>query len=269
MLKKIFAILAVLLMTVPVLSGCSAAEKVGDLIHKLTESAGDIIPNDIEYLLGSLSGKKESTSDHQIIFSTGYVNMLKSGQYFISYTADDGTEISYGTNGIRWGVSYPIGGAAAEEPSSEESSEAESSAEESAAEISGESGESEAEPEVPSINIVLEDGVYYLVDDDAGTLTTVNPADYKAMPFVIDASDLEYKTAGEKELDNVSCRYEEYDGSAGSVTFYYSGSDLVAIEIDETDTNMLLHITKFNKWVGSELINLPSSYKVIREYTAP
>ncbi len=263
MLKKILAMLAVLLMTVPILSGCSTAEEIGNLIHKLTESAGDIIPNDIEYLLGSLSGDKENTSDHQIVFSTGYVNMLKSGKYFISYTADDGTEISYGTNGIRWGVSYPIGGAA-EEPTSEESSEAESSAEETAAEASGESGESEAEPAVPSINIVLEDGVYYLVDDDAGTLTTVNPADYKASPFVIDATDLEFKTAGDKELDGVSYRYEEYDGAAGSVIFYYSGSELAAMEIAETETNMLLHVTKINKWVSSELINLPSSYKVIR-----
>jgi hypothetical protein len=64
----------------------------------LTESAGDIIPNDIEYLVGTLSGDKEDTSDHQIIFSTGYVNMLKNGKYFIGNTADDGTEISYGTN---------------------------------------------------------------------------------------------------------------------------------------------------------------------------
>lgn len=258
MLKKILAVLAVLLMTVPVLSGCTTAEGIGNLIHKLTESAGDIIPNDIEYLLGNLSGDKEDTSDHQIVFSTGYVNMLKSGKYFIRYTADDGTEISYGTNGIRWGISYPIGGAA-EEPASEESSEA-ASTEES----SGESGESETEPEVPSINIVLEDGAYYLVDDAAGTLTAVNPADYKAAPFVIDASDLEFKEAGDRELDGASYRYEEYDGSAGSITFYYSGSNLAAMEISQTETAMLLRVTDFNKWVSGELINLPSSYRVIR-----
>ncbi|HPD89562.1 MAG TPA: hypothetical protein PLU75_09555 [Oscillospiraceae bacterium] len=261
MLKKILAVLAALLITVPVLSGCSSAEGIGNLIHKLTESAGDIIPNDIEYLFGTLSGDKEDTSDHQIIFSTGYVNMLKNGKYFIGYTADDGTEISYGTNGIRWGISYPIGGAAAEEPSSEEPSSEEAS---SGAAEESESSEAESEPEVPSINIVMEDGVCYLVDDDAGTLTTVNPADYKASPFVIDASDLAFKEAGDKELDGVSYHYEEYDGSAGSVTFYYSGSNLAAMEISETQTSILLHITKFNKWVSSELINLPTSYKVIR-----
>ncbi|HPR40820.1 MAG TPA: hypothetical protein PKY19_01445 [Oscillospiraceae bacterium] len=264
MLKKILAMLAALLITVPVLSGCSSAEGIGNLIHKLTEGAGDIIPNDIEYLLGTLSGDTEDTSDHQIIFSTGYVNMLKSGEYFIGYTADDGTEISYGTNGIRWGISYPIGGA--EESSSEESASEEAS---SGTAEEGESSEAETESEVPSVNIVMEDGVCYLVDDDAATLTTVNPADYKAAPFVIDASDLEFKEAGDKELDGVSYRYEEYDGSAGSVTFYYSGSDLAAMEVSETETNILLHVTKFNKWVSSELINLPSSYKVIREYTAP
>ena len=269
MLKKIMAVLLALLVTVPVLSGCSTAEKVGTWIHKLTEGAGDIIPNDIEYLLGNLSGEKEETTDHQIVFSTGYVNMLKSGSYFISYTAEDGTEISYGTNGIRWGVSYPIGGAAETAvPPPEESSEAASGESTASEEAAGESGE-EAEPEIPTVNIVLEDGVYYLVDDAAGTLTTVNPADYKAAPFAIDASDLAYKAAGDRELDGESLRYEEYEGAAGTVTFYYSGSDLVAMEIDEAETSLLLHVTRFNKWVGNGLVNLPSSYKIIREYTAP
>lgn len=266
MLKKIMAVLLALLVTVPALSGCSTAEEVGNRIHKLTEGAGDIIPNDIEYLFGKLSGDNEGAPDHQIVFSTGYVNMLKSGSYFISYTAEDGTEISYGTNGIRWGVSYPVGTAAeTAAPLPEESSEA-ASGESAASEESTASEEAGEEPEpvVPTVNIVLEDGVYYLVDDAAGTLTTVNPADYKAAPFIIDASDLEYEAAGDKKLGGENYRYEKYAGAAGSVTFYYAGSDLAAMEVDEAGTDLLLHVTKFNKWVANGLVNLPSSYKVIR-----
>ena len=77
MQKKLLAVLLCVGLLLG-LSGCSGAESVGSWLDKITEGAKDIIPNDVELILGQLAGKEAPQEEHDIIFSQGYVNMLKS-----------------------------------------------------------------------------------------------------------------------------------------------------------------------------------------------
>ena len=87
------------------LSGCSGAEGVGSWLDKITAGASDIIPNDVELILGQLAGKEEPTQAHETQFSQGFVSMLKSDNYYIVYHLADGTEVQFGYTGVPIGAS--------------------------------------------------------------------------------------------------------------------------------------------------------------------
>ena len=137
MTKKITAALLCLVLVLS-LSGCSFAETVGNWL----DSIGDMIPNDVELVLGQLTGREEVSAEHEIIFSEGYVNMLKSGVYHIVYSLSDGTEVEIGSNGLRFGSTYP-------EPAELEGVEPQYD----------ENG-NPIEAEIPHEHIVLSDGIY-------------------------------------------------------------------------------------------------------------
>ena len=174
MTKKITAALLCLVLVLS-LSGCSFAETVGNWL----DSIGDMIPNDVELVLGQLTGREEVSAEHEIIFSEGYVNMLKSGVYHIVYSLSDGTEVEIGSNGIRFGSTYP-------EPAELEGVEPQYD----------ENG-NPIEPEIPHEHIVLSDGIYYYIDDNQAKMFTVNPANYKAVPIEISAENIAF---AEREL---------------------------------------------------------------------
>jgi hypothetical protein len=102
MAKKILAALLCAAMLLA-FSGCSPAETISSWL----DEASALIPNDIELIIAQLTGMETETEDHEIIYSEGYVNMLKSGTYNMVYTLSDGTEVFYGSNGVRTGSSYP------------------------------------------------------------------------------------------------------------------------------------------------------------------
>lgn len=243
MTKKLLAaiICAALLLG---LSGCSGAEGVGSWLDRITSGAGDIIPNDVELILGQLTGKEEPQETHEILFSEGYVNMLKSDNYFIVYHLADGTEVQFGCNGVRSGSSYP-----------DEAGVVDSQPEE---------GEGEAEQAQPMEHIVLSNGIYYYVDDAQKKLFTVNPANYKAVPFDISVEGIAYQGAGEETVDGKTCRTETYTTDSGNITFYFENAALYAMSVEQDDGHMLSNITSFNKYLDSTLVTLPSSYSVVQ-----
>ena len=161
------------------LSGCSGAEGVGSWLDKITAGASDIIPNDVELILGQLAGKEEPTQAHETQFSQGFVSMLKSDNYYIVYHLADGTEVQFGYNGVRSGSSYPDEAGVAGEPQYDDDG-------------------NEIEQTQPMEHIVLSEGTYYYVDDAQKKLFTVNPANYKAVPFNISVEGIAYEGAGEE-----------------------------------------------------------------------
>ena len=243
MTKKLLAaiICAALLLG---LSGCSGAEGVGSWLDRITSGAGDIIPNDVELILGQLTGKEEPQETHEILFSEGYVNMLKSDNYFIVYHLADGTEVQFGCNGVRSGSSYP-----------DEAGVVDSQPDE---------GDGEAEQAQPTEHIVLSNGIYYYVDDAQKKLFTVNPANYKAVPFDISVEGIAYQGAGEETVDGKTCRTETYTTDSGNITFYFENAALYAMSVEQDDGHMLSNITSFNKYLDSTLVTLPSSYSVVQ-----
>lgn len=245
MLKKLLAASICLLLLLG-LSGCSGAESVGSWLDKITAGASDIIPNDVELILGQLAGKEEPAGEHEVLFSQGYVNMLKSGNYYIVYHLADGTEVQFGYNGVRSGSSYP-------EPAETENTEPQYDEE-----------GNEIEQAVPREHIVLSDGIYYYVDDAQKKLFTVNPDNYKAVPFDISTEGMAFSGAGEETVDGKTCRFERYSTDSGSVTFYFYNAELYALTVEQGSVHTLLNITAFNKYLDSTLVTLPSSYNVVQ-----
>lgn len=245
MLKKLLAVLACLLLMAG-LSGCSGAESVGSWLDKITDGAGDIIPNDVELILGQLAGKEEETEPHEVLFSQGYASMLESDSYYIVYHLEDGTEVELGFNGVRAGSSYP-------EP--EELANTEPQYDDEGNEI---------EPEIPCEHIILSNGIYYYVDDNQKKLFTVNPAKYKAVPFEISAEGMTFAAAGDTELNGRSCRFEKYTTDSGNITFYFENATLYAMTAEQGESHTLLDITAFNKYLDSTLVLMPESYTVVQ-----
>lgn len=243
MTKRILTLGACLLLLFS-LSACSPAEAVGDWLGKIAAGSGDLLPNDVEALIGRLFGKKEETQAQETDLSEGYVNMLKHGTYHMTYTLADGTLVEAGSNGLHTGSTYP---------ESNETPEAQYD----------ENGEL-IEQTVPMEHIVLSEGVYYYVDDSAATLYVVNPDNYKAVPFEIKTTNIAFAQRGTEDVGGESLYFEEYSTDDGSIFFYYNVATLVQIKVEQGDGYTFTNIVTFNKYLSSTLVALPSTYAVVQ-----
>ena len=245
MAKRFLAALLCALMLV-FFTGCSPAETISGWL----DDAGALIPNDVELIIAQILGTEPEAEEHEIFFSEGYVNMLKSGTYYMSYLLADGTEVMYGSNGVRTGTSYP-------EPAELENVEPQYD----------ENG-NEIEPEIPHEHIVLFEGTYYYIDDDQAKMFTVNPENYKAVPFEISADNIALSAAGNESFGGKNCRFERYTTSEGNITFYFENTVLCGMKIEQGQTVVLENITAFNKYLNPVLVSMPESYKIV-EYWVP
>ena len=241
MAKKILAALLCCIMLL-VFSGCSPAEKISGWL----EEASALIPNDIELIIAQLTGTETETEEHEIFFSEGYVNMLKSGTFYMSYILSDGTEVMHGSNGVRIGTSYP-------EPAELEGTEPQYD----------ENG-NEIEPEIPHEHIVLSEGIYYYIDDDQAKMFTVNPENYKAVPFEISVNNIKLTASGEETFGGKNCRFERYTTSEGDITFYFDNTVLFGMKISQGETVIIENITAFNKYLNPSLVAMPDSYAIVQ-----
>ena len=227
-------------------SGCSAAEKISSWL----DDASALIPNDVELIIAQMTGMEIEQEDHEIFFSEGYVNMLKNGTFYMSYVLSDGTEVMYGSNGVRTGTSYP-------EP----------------AELEGVAPEydengNEIEPEIPHEHIVLYEGTYYYIDDDQAKMFTVNPENYKAVPFEISTANIKLSASGEDFFGGKNCRFERWTTTDGDITFYFENTVLYGMVINQGSTVVVENITAFNKYLNPSLVAMPDSYKIV-QYWVP
>ena len=244
MAKKILAALLCAAMLLA-FSGCSPAETISSWL----DDASALIPNDIELIIAQITGMETETEDHEIIYSEGYVNMLKSGTYNMVYNLSDGTEVFYGSNGVRTGSSYP-------EPSELDSAEPEYDADGNL-----------IEPEVPHEHIVLFEGIYYYIDDNQSKMFTVNPANYKAVPFEISTEEIALESTGTETFGGKNCRFERYSTAAGDIVFYFENTVLSGMVIEQGNTVILENITAFNKYLNPTLVSMPESYKIVEYWT--
>jgi len=241
MAKKILAALLAAVMLVS-FSGCSPAETISGWL----DEAGALIPNDVEMIISQIFGTETETEEHEIYFSEGYVNMLKNGTYFMTYVLPDGTEVMYGSNGVRTGTSYP-------EPAELEGTE-----------YQYDENGNEIEPEIPHEHIVLSEGIYYYIDDNQAKMFTVNPENYKAVPFEISAENIKLTAAGNESFAGKDCRFERYSTNAGDITFYFENTVLVGMKIEQGRTVVLENITAFNKYLNPSLVSMPDSYTIVQ-----
>ena len=244
MAKRILAALLLAAMLIG-FSGCSPAETISGWL----DEASGLIPNDIELIVAQIFGMDDEVTEHEIILSEGYVNMLKNGTFYMSYTLADGTEVMHGCNGVRTGSSYP-------EP----------------AELEGVEPEYDAdgnliEPEIPHEHIVLYEGVYYYIDDDQAKMFTVNPAEYKAVPFEISTANIVLASTGSETFSGKNCRYEKYSTTDGDITFYFENTILCGLVIDQGENIVIENITAFNKYLNPTLVSMPESYKIVQHWT--
>lgn len=226
-------------------SGCSAAESISTWL----DDVSTLIPNDVELIIAQMFGMDEEVEDHEIILSEGYVNMLKNGTYYMAYTLADGTEVMHGSNGLRTGSSYP-------EP-----------AELKDTEPKYDSDGNLIEPEIPHEHIVLFEGVYYYIDDNQSKMFTVNPAEYKAVPFEISTANIVLASTGTETFAGKSCRYERYSTTDGDIIFYYENTVLCGMRIEQGETIVIENITAFNKYLNPTLVAMPDSYKIVQHWT--
>ena len=245
MAKKILAALLCAIMLV-FFTGCSPAEKISGWL----DDVSTLIPNDVELIIAQILGTETETEEHEIIFSEGYVSMLENGTYYMSYVLSDGTEVMYGSNGVRTGSSYP-------EPAELEGVEPEYD----------ENG-NEIEPEIPHEHIVLFEGTYYYIDDDQMKMFTVDPNNYKAVPFEISANNIKLTATGNETFANKNCRFERWNTTEGDITFYFENTVLCGMKIEQGNTVVLENITAFNKYLNPSLVSMPESYKIV-EYWVP
>lgn len=240
-------ILAALLCTVMLVSfsGCSPAETVGGWLDNL----GALIPNDIELIISQLLGTGNGESDHEIYFSTGYANMLKNGTYNITYVLSDDTEVIYGSNGVRTGTSYP---------ESVESTNSEPQYDENGNEIVS---------DVPREHIVLFEGTYYYIDDAQSKMFTVNPDNYKAVPFEISTEGMKLSSTGNESFGGKDCRFERYTTNDGDITFYFDNTVIYGLKVEQGQTVSIENITAFNKYLNHSLVSMPDSYTIVEYWT--
>ncbi|MBQ7874097.1 MAG: hypothetical protein IJ306_02885 [Oscillospiraceae bacterium] len=241
MAKRIIAALLLALMLIS-FTGCSPAETISGWL----DEASALIPNDVELIIAQITGMEVATEDHEIIFSEGYVNMLKSGTYYFAYTLADGTEVMYGSNGVRIGTSYP-------EPAELKDSD-----------IQYDEDGNPIEPEIPHEHIVLYEGIYYYIDDDQAKMFTVNPANYKAVPFEISVDGIRLSATGSESFDNKNCRFERYTTDSGDITFYFENTVLCSMTINQGENIVIENITAFNKYLNPSLVAMPDTYKIVQ-----
>lgn len=247
MKKRFLTVLLALLLALS-LTACSPAEVVGGWLDKLTENMDGLIPNDVELMIAQLTGQAIEEEEHEILFSEGCVNVLKSGVFHITYHLEDGTEVELGSNGIRVGSSYP-------EPS------------EGSGEVTYDEEGNEIPPVVPTEHLVLKDSVYYYVDDAQSKLFTVNPANYKAVPFSIATGNIALAATGTESFDGKSCRFERYSTDSGNLTFYYENGTLSGLVVEQSGTHTLYNVTAFDKYLNPALVSMPSGYTVVQYWT--
>ena len=245
MAKRILAALICAIMLVS-FSGCSPAEKISGWL----DEASALIPNDVELIIAQILGTETETEEHEIIFSEGYVNMLKTGTYFMTYLLDDGTEVMHGSNGVRTGSSYP-------EPAELKETEPEYDADGNL-----------IEPEIPHEHIVLFEGTYYYIDDNQSKMFTVDPKNYKAVPFEISADGIRLIATGNESFGGKNCRFERYATSDGELTFYFENTVLFGIAVNQGENIAIKNITAFNKYLNPSLASMPDSYKIV-QYWVP
>ena len=245
MAKKILAafLCAVMLFS---FSGCSPAETISSWLDDVSA----LIPNDVELIIAQILGTETEKEEHEIVFSEGYVNMLKNGTYYMTYVLSDGTEVMQGSNGLRSGSSYP-------EPAELKNTEPQYD----------ENG-NEIEPEIPHEHIVLFEGTYYYIDDDQMKMFTVNPENYKAVPFEISASNIKLVAAGDESFAGKNCRFERWNATEGDITFYFENTVLCGVKIEQGKTVIIENITAFNKYLNPSLVSMPETYKIV-EYWVP
>ncbi len=244
MIKRILLVLLSLIMLLT-LSACSPAETVSGWLDDLET----LIPNDVELIISQILGTETEPEPHEIILSEGYVNMLKSGTYFMTYTLADGTEVLHGSNGVRIGSSYP-------EPAELESTEPEYDDEGNL-----------IEPEIPHEHIVLFEGIYYYIDDNQSKMFTVNPANYKAVPFEISTANIKLSATGSDNFGGQNCRFERYTTSDGDITFYFVNTVLYGMKISQGSEIVIENITAFNKYLNPSLTAMPETYKIVQYWT--
>ncbi len=245
MAKKILAALLCAVMLVS-FSGCSPAETISGWL----DEASTLIPNDIEMIISQILGTETEQEEHEIIFSEGYVNMLKNGTYYMTYVLSDGTEVMHGSNGVRTGSSYP-------EPAELESTEPQY-----------DSDGNLIEPEIPHEHIVLYNGTYYYIDDDQAKMFTVNPENYKAVPFEISVENIKLTATGSETFANKNCRFERWTTTDGDITFYFENTVLCGMTVNQGETVVIENIIAFNKYLNPSLVSMPDSYKIV-EYWVP
>ena len=225
-------------------SGCSPAETISGWI----DEASALIPNDVEMIISQIIGTETEKEEHEIIFSEGYVNMLKSGTFYMSYVLADGTEVMYGSNGVRTGTSYP-------EPSELEN-----------VEVQYDENGNAIEPEIPHEHIVLFEGIYYYVDDNQAKLFTVNPENYKAVPFEISVANIKLSATGNETFGGKNCRFERYSTTDGDITFYFENTVLYGMTINQGTGITIENITAFNKYLNPALVSMPESYQIVQHW---
>ena len=241
MAKRILAAFVIAAMLIS-FSGCSPAETISGWLDDVSA----LIPNDIELIVAQIFGLDEEIEAHEIILSEGYVNMLKSGTYYFAYTLDDGTEVMHGSNGVRTGSSYP-------EPAELENTEPQY-----------DSDGNLIEPEIPHEHIVLFEGTYYYIDDNQSKMFTVNPAEYKAVPFEISTANIVLSSTGTESFEGQNCKYEKYSTTDGDITFYYVNTVLYGMKISQGQEIVIKNITAFNKYLNPTLVSMPDSYKIVK-----
>ena len=244
MIKKFFA-LVICVAFVFMLSSCSGSAA------NLADDIAGLIPNDVEAVIAKIFGTDTYNDEHEFELSEGYVNMLKNGGYHIVYHLDDGTEVEYGYNGVRYGTSYP-------EP--DEITDT--------TELQYDENGNVIESSIPHEHIVLDEGIYYYIDDNQAKMFTVNPAESKAAPFEICTEDITFDSIEYTQFAGKKCRAEKYKTAEGSITFYYENLVLEGIIFSGKESTVMNDITVFNKYLSSSLVSMPSTYEIVEYWKA-
>ena len=246
MIKKFFALVLCAAISLT-FSACS--QSAANLADDIT----GLIPNDVEAVIAKILGTDTSYDDgeHEFELSEGYVNMLKNGGYHIVYHLDDGTEVEYGYNGVRYGTSYP-------EPDEINDT----------TELQYDENGNVIPSSIPHEHIVLFEGIYYYIDDNQSKMFTVNPAEYKAVPFEICTEEITFDSVGNEDFGGKKCRAEKYRTAEGSITFYYENLILQGIVFSGKENVTLNNITEFSKYLSSSLVSMPSTYEIVEYWKA-
>lgn len=183
------------------------------------------------------TSSSQSTEAKTDLLSKSYVDIMKTGKYFMHYKAKltvQGQTMDVDTNMA----------------------------------VNGETISSTVVTSSMKTHIIIKEKVIYMINDETKTYykfavpedTSSNSQAENVENEKINTSGITYVGKGKAVLNGKEMNYEEYKTDDGTLRYYFDGNKLYAIVVKTGDSEMVMEIIEISDKVSSSMFEIPSGY---------